>query len=404
MSVTNVCRGGMFAFGAVLMCCGEARAQAAPTGADRFALVARARVSYESNVAGGDSTIAELRAVQPADTVYSVGTTVSFQLPSARRSFFATGSADFDRHQKNKNLDANNYAATLGAASQFGPCGGVASASYTHQQALIQDLAVPATSNTIEQESASVGLTCGRRGIVGGVNAGISKVMNNGKGLETGTNFIDSESRNVGASLGYQNNVLGNLSLTTQYSQIDYKNVPLDRLFSATGFDTSSVGVNYSRKIGNRLSGSAGVSYTRLSSQGVSLKSNSVGANVDMAYRASPRLGLALSYSLGNDAAVTADATYVRSETFRFSGDYRLNTRVSLQASVAKSQHDFRGVQTTFLQIRKSEDVTVSGGANVKIGRKISLTLDASHVDRSADLPQFNFKSNRVSLGITGRF
>jgi len=40
----------------------------------------------------------------------------------------------------------------------------------------------------------------------------------------------------------------------------------------------------------------------------------------------------------------------------------------------------------------------------VKIGRKVSLTLDASHVDRKADISQYNYKSDHVSVGIIGTF
>ena len=400
MGGINVRLGGLFAFSAALGCCGVANAQVAPTGNDRFALEVRGHVAYESNVAGGDKLIAVLRQLQPEDTTYSVGTTATFQLPSGRNTLFLIGSADFDRHDKNSVLDADNYIVSGGGNTQFGACNAGALASYSHRLALIQDITVPVAKNIADQESGNLSLTCGRRALVGSVTAGISKLDNNAKGAS----FIDSTTRNVGASIGYQRKVLGTLSLTTSYSEVEYQNPPITIPASATGFHEPSVGLNYSRKIGSRLSGSAGVNYTKLSSDGTSLNSDAFGADVDLNYRVSSRLVLDLVYSLGNDASAAADATYVRAETFRLSGDYKLNSRVSFQAAYAKTNDQYRGGRPSPLQIRESDDWVVSGGMAVKIGRKVSLTLDASHVDRKADLSQYNYRSDRVSVGIIGTF
>ena len=400
MGVINFRLGGLFAFSAALGCCCAANAQVAPSGSDRFALEVRGHATYESNVAGGDKLIAALRQLQPEDTTYSLGTTATFQLPSGRNTLFLIGSVDFDRHQKNSVLDADNYIVTAGGSTQLGSCNAGAQASYSHRLALIQDITVPVAKNIADQEAGNLSLSCGRRAIVGSVTAGISKVDNNAKGAS----FIDSTTRDASASIGYHRNAFGTLSLTTSYSEVEYQNPPITIPRSATGFHESSVGVSYSRKVGSRLSGSAGVNYSKLSSDGTSLNSDSFGADADLNYRVSPRLVLDLTYSLGNDASAAADATYVRAETFRFSGDYKLNSRVSFQAAYATTNDEYRGGRPSVLQIRESDEWEVSGGMAVKIGRKVSLTLDASHVDRKADLSQYNYRSDRVSVGIIGTF
>jgi hypothetical protein len=392
--------GGVCAFSAALGCCGAANAQLAPTGSDRFALEVRGHATYESNVAGGDKLVAALRQLEPGDTTYTLGTTASVQLPSKRYTVYLAGSADFDRHQNNSVLDADNYIVTLGGNAQLGPCGGAGSASYSHRLALIQDITVPVAKNIADQEDANVTITCGRRAIVGSVNAGVSTLSNDAKG----GSFIDSTTRNAGGSLGYQNKRLGTISLTSQYSEVDYQDLPPSVLPVARGFSEYSLGVNYSRKVGNRLSGSAGVHYTKLSSTGTRLTNESFGSDVDLNYRVSSRLKLDLVYSLGNEASAAADATYVRAETFRFSGNYRLNSRVSFNGAVTAANDQYHGGRPSPLQIRESDDWSVEGGMAVKIGRKVSLTLDASHVDRKADLSQYNYRSDRVSVGIIGSF
>lgn len=395
--------GGLLAFGAALAYGNVAAAQAASGGAtDRFVLDARARATYDSNVAGGDELVAAIRRLRQADTIYTLGATASFRLPSAKRSLFLTASADFDRHQKNSTLDADNYAITAGGDTRVGPCGLSAAASYSHRLALIQDLTVPVAKNIVDQETLNGGVTCGRGGIFVGLNGGVDKLSN-----QSGADavFIDSTTRTVAASVGYQNNNLGSVSLVGSYSQIDYDEPPGPIVAASSSVDEASIGVNYSRKIGNRLSGNAGVNYSWIQPNGISDTSSSIGANIDLSYRATPRLNLTLGYTLSNQASTAADASYVRTGAFHLSGDYRLNSRVSLQASVTKSRDDYRGGQAlSVLQIRKSDDWSVSGGGSVKIGRNVSLTFDASHNDRKADLSQFNYRSDRVSVGITGSF
>ena len=404
--------GGLLAFGAALAFCDAAAAQTAPgiggggggpgAGNDRFVLDARAHATYETNVAGGDDLVAALRQLKQEDTTYTLGATAAFRLPSAKHSLFLTAAADFDRHQKNSVLDADNYLVTLGGNTLVGPCDVSGVASYSHRLALIQDLTVPVAKNIVDQETVNGGVSCGRRGIFVGLNAGYSKLMNDASNAL----FIDSDTRNVAASVGYQNKNLGSLSLVGTYSKINYDDPPGLVPAASSSVDQSGIGVNYQRKIGNRLSGNAGVNYTWIKPDGISDESSAFGANVDLSYRASPRLNLVLDYTLSNNASTAADAAYVRTGAFRFSGDYRLNSRVSLQASVAKSRNDYRGGQALLpiLQIRKSDDWIISGGGSVRIGRKVSLTFDASHTDRKADLSQFNYRSDRVSVGITGTF
>jgi hypothetical protein len=371
-------------------------------GSDRFVLDARAHATYESNVAGGDDAVAALRQLKPADTTYTLGATAAFRLPSAKHTLFLTAAADFDRHQKNSILDADNYIVTLGGDALVGPCVASGSASYSHRLALIQDLTIPVAKNIVDQENANAGVTCGRRGIFAGLNGGYSKLTNDANTAA----FINSTTRNVAASVGYQNRNLGSLSLVGTYSKIDYDDPPSGVPVVSNSVAQSGIGVTYARKIGNRLNGSAGVNYNWIDPDGLTDSASAFGANVDLNYRASPRLNLSLDYTLSNNASTAADAAYVRTGAFRFAGDYRLNTRVTLNAAVAKTRNDYRGGQSLLplLQIRKSDDWIISAGGSVKIGRKVSLTFDASHTDRKADLSQFNYKSDRVSVGITGTF
>src|SRR6266576_3631183 len=80
----------------------QAQTAAAPRGTDRFALSVRSDATYDGNVAGGDSTIASLRGLKPADTSYDLGTTLKLQLPSARSTLFLVLDAEARRYARNK--------------------------------------------------------------------------------------------------------------------------------------------------------------------------------------------------------------------------------------------------------------------------------------------------------------
>ena len=129
-----------------------------------------------------------------------------------------------------------------------------------------------------------------------------------------------------------------------------------------------------------------------------------MGADVGLNYRVTSRLGMSLSYNLSNQASPTVNASYVRVNAVHAGVTYALNQRVSLRFGGSNSQADYRGGLPVGLQVRHSEDGEVDGGATVRIGRKVSVSLDARHIDRNADKSIFSYSSNQVTLGLTGAF
>jgi predicted porin len=392
------------AFGVALACFGSARAQTSqlsmPSGTDRFTLDARGGVAYDSNVSGGNTSIATLRQLQPEDVTYTLGTSAAFQLPSSRQTLFVDASADFQRHQNNSVLDADDYSVTAGIAERLGLCSATGIAGYSRRQSQIQDLAIAATKNTATQEAGSVGVTCGRRAIFVQANGNVTRVTNDA--LQSG--FVNSTTENASVGAGYRNDRLGDLSITGQYSNIDYPPDPV------LGTSTPSVqeygaGLSYSRKIGLRLSGSAGVSYNIIQGGITHTSSDGLNANASLAYRLSSRTQFTLDYNLGNSASPLMNTSYVRSETIQITGSYSLTKRVSFHASASRAKQDYRGIQQiVVLQLRQSTTDQFGGGVDVKIGRKASVSLTATYTDRVADVPQFNYSDDRIAVTLSNRF
>jgi hypothetical protein len=393
---------GAVAFGVAVACFSTAKAQTAgpPGGTDRFTLDANAGAAYDSNVSGGNTTVANARGLRPEDITYTLGTTVAFQLPSSRQTFFVDGAADFQRHEHNSVLNSDNYRISAGLAERLGICAGNGAVGYSRRQTLIQDLAVAATKNTQSEDTANLGVTCGRRAIFVELDGTYSKVTNDA----TRSGFIDSTTEGGSASIGYKSETLGNVSLGGQYSTIQYAADPI--LGTTTPkVQQYGVGLKYSRKIGLRLSGTAGLGYNRIEGGLIRTQSDGLNANASLAYRASARTQLTLDYTLGNTASPLANASYVRSEMLQLTGTYALTRRISFHAGASRSRQNYRSTGVVaLLQLKESTTDQVNGSVNMKLGRKANISLSATHTYRTADISQFNYSDDRVAATLSSRF
>ena len=404
------------AIGAVLVFSGDAAAQAmpaggampigspSPVGGERFSGNLRGQAIYASNVSGGDATIANLRGVKPEDITYDLGATINLQLPAGRQRLFLSGTADLQRHERNSRLDADNFNITGGGTGRVGACVGAAIANYSRNDTQTQDLTIAVRKNTVTQDGANVSANCSRGHLFAGIQGNFTESTNSAKT----SGFIDSQTDGAAAWVGYQSNAAGNIALGGQYTKAKYTDRLSLPLGAPNGFEQYGANLTYSRKLGLRLSGSASVSTQTLKTPSTILNPaanyHSLGSDVDLAYKVSPRLNLSLGYSLSNQVSPTVNANFVRVETFRLAGTYSLNQRISVRLGGSKSNAEYRGGQPVFLQVRNSDDREVDGGASMKIGRKLSLTLDARRIDRKADLASFSYSSNQVTLGLTGAF
>jgi hypothetical protein len=392
---------GIVAFGAALACFSAAEAQVGPpAGADRFTLDATGGVAYDSNVSGGNTTVAALRQLVPEDVTYTVGTTVAFQLPSSRQTLFVDGGVDIQRHQNNSILNGEDYRISAGLSERLGLCSGTGIVGYTRRQSLIQDLAVAASRNIQSDDTANVDVVCGRRAIFVEVSGTYSKVTNDA----TQSGFVDSTTQGTSASVGYKSQTLGDISFFGQYSTIDYM---ANLLLGATQPPVTQygAGLKYSRKIGLRLSGTAGVSYNRIEGGVARTSSDGLNANASLAYRLTSRTQFTLDYTLGNSASPLTNTSYVRTEVLQLTGSYSLTSRVSFSVAASRSLQDYRGVQdVAVLQLRESTTDQLNGSVDVKVGRKASVSFSVTHTNRDADISQFNYSDDRVAVTLTNRF
>ena len=394
--------------GCVLLAAGSAHAQAAgssitpPAGTKRFAADVRGDVAYVSNISGGGDTLAAIRRIRPSDVAFQSGATLKLQLLSGRNVLFLTGAADARRHVHNKILDGEDYQVSAGAGSQLGPCSGLVGASFARRRSLVEDLALPVATNITEQPLASVSMSCGSGAVIGSVQASAEKLRNQGK--QQG--FVDSDTRSGAVSVGYRNATLGDVSLIAQYAKVDYGDDPLNAppsgLSATQDFEQYGVGVQYARKIGMRLSGTAAVLVNQF--KVTSAKGTAISGNAALEYRATPRIQLSLGYDRSNQASVLVNTSYLYAQSVDFKVNYRLSQRISLSAGVRGSRDQYRGGVPSPLQIRDSKKLSGNVSGSMKIGRSAQIMLSAEHVDRQADVQIYDFTSDNVKLGFTTQF
>ncbi len=381
-----------------------------PASAKRFAADVRTSVGYATNVSGGDKTLAAIRRIEPNDVTYVAGATLKFRLLSGRNTAFLTAAADARRHARNQILDGEDYLVSAGVGTQLGPCSGLIGASYARRQSLIDDLALPVienlttpvVTNITNQPLGTVSINCGRGALFGSVQGAIGKLQND----VNRPGFVDSNSKSGSVSIGYRNATLGDLSLIGQYSKVAYSNAVTTTALPALplnpDFEQYSAGIQYARKIGNRLSGTAAVLATRLES--VDIRSTGVSASAGLSYKVSSRIQLKLDYDLSNQASVFSTTRYLRAQSLTFSSNYRISQRISLNASVQGARDQYRGGIVSPMQLRESKQVTANVGGALRVGRNIQLTLSGSRTERDADVSLYDFQSNNVTLGLTTQF
>jgi hypothetical protein len=393
---------GLLASVALLGICGDAKAQqTASSSGDPLQFEVRGRASYETNVAGGDPLVQAIRQVQPEDTSFELQTVASYRRETSRQSFQLSAAATARRYVENKNLDGEDYSAAAVVARTFGACSTTIGLNYARRQAQAEDLTLPVTENIVNQSGANGAVACGRRALLVSVSAQYGRVENDA----SGSGFIDSESVSVTGGLGYSTGPFGNLFLTVQYSESIYDLPTTMPVLASDGFRQYGGGFSYSRELGQRLSGTVAAAYVKIQTDGLeSIDTDGVNATIDLAYRLSGRSRLAVNYGYNIQASKTINADFVRAHSLSLRGSYRVNSRVGLELSVTGAEENFEGGLPAPLQVRKNEHLTVGGSASWQIGRNILFSFEASHTERAADVSQFNFSSDRVSVGLAGTF
>jgi putative beta-barrel porin BBP2 len=357
--------------------------------------------NYNSNVAGGDNLVAAVKGLRPSDILYQPSAQLNLVLPIGPLGVFLTGSAGYDFYQYNKDLQAERVNLVGGFQGQLGPCQGGVTGGYSVHQSNQADLPIETTVNRQTVVSYGAQVSC-NEGRAIGENLSIQHAQSTNSATR---GVVDSETTGVNGGLSYNNKLVGALSLFAGFSKVDYSS-PDTLIPAPPGFRSYDLGVSLSRPIGQRLNGTASLSYNEVHSEvpGVSDYSTWAGHG-SLNYRVNQRLQATLSYDRSAVPSLQQGFGYSILQSFQLDGTYQLTRKLSATLGVGRFDQNYRGATIVLPgQITEDERNQIFGGLSLTLPRHISLSINAGYSVRNTNLTIFEYKDTRVGVTASKAF
>ncbi len=375
---------------------GPAMAQQA---ARPLAIKLEGEVVYDSNVARTDAATAALRGLSQSDVHFTPAVEIDLTHALGRESLFFSGRFGYDFYHRNHILNRERLDLAAGAKGQVGPCSGNVQGTYARHQSDLQDLSLGVVRNVESLSSVGFDTRCGRR-------IGLAPTFSLSQDWATNSSAqrltSNHESLTVTGGLAYHRPNFGDLSVFAQYTRTRFPNRFFNPGPSAMqdGFSVYSGGVRYDRKLGARIEGVFALSYTSLNpTSAAQMAFSGLTYSADVTYRASSRLQAHISLERAVKPSNRVGTNYSTDKTYFLDGTYDLGSRIKLNLGVSKRTQRYVGsALVSGVDLTAADIKTVYGSVTYKVGRRITLNLDARREWRDAPVAAFRYASTRVGL------
>jgi hypothetical protein len=366
-----------------------------------WAVDGRVIVGYDSNIARLGKGAVNRRGLSATD--WTVTPTVSGRLvqPLGQQYLFVDGSAGYDFHRRNPQLDRERFQVTAGGGAVVGPCRPMAFVNYAASQSDLADLDLASASNRLQSVGTALGMQCGR---AVGPGAMVIAQRTDAKNSATTLTIQDRTQETLSASLLYGAPNLADVALIWTYANTEFPNRVNPGRPVGDGFWTQSIGGRVQRDFGSRLT--VGVTGSRVlvkrefSPTGDPLKFNSTTWQADAAYRFGRRILIELDLLREVRPSGRPGKLLDIVEGAEGRIRYRLNPRTSVTIG-----HAYQQVRSNGDTLGFARDVVTNAYTNGTYGSvefrtpgRLGFTLDVRHEDRNTNLPIFNYISTRVGL------
>lgn len=355
------------------------------------------RAEHDTNVARTSSAIAAQRGLKLSDNILSPEAGVDFSRAIGRNSMFLKGKVGYTFYERNTGLNKETADIQGGVGTRVGPCQGNVNATFSRRRRDAGDLEVINTTATTDTTSATAATVCGLSGGLG-VSLSASQVWGSSDG---GVQNVDYEGTSYNAGLVYRRSALGEASVFYSHSETEYSNVP--GLIQRPGFETNSVGLSYSRKLGSRLTGTAMVSQTEAKSTsstgGSSGDFEGINYAVAATYRPSSRLDLGVSLSKNISPSTRVGRLFSVREGVTVDASYKIGSRFTYTLGAGQRRYSARGTLGTGGLVLKSSRVNeLTTSLRYQQNDRLSFVFDASHIENTTSDPLFDYSATRVGL------
>jgi hypothetical protein len=363
---------------------------------------ASAEVLYDSNIAHTSDAGAALQGIHPSDTVFSPGVVARVILPVGRQAVFLSGTAGYNFHDKNSQLDHSRWAVNGGFANKFGPCGSAVGGSFTSGRSEINDYTlVERVRNVSTTERVNVGVTCVRPPGIG-LFASAEQSWTHNSLAQLSDN--ESETTSITGGVVYGTPTRLSVSVLGSYATTDYTH--RDSILDADGYKSWSAGVRLERQLGARIQGIAQVSYTNAETKGSPLlallaasKFEGVTYSGSLSYRASSRLSFLADFGRQVNPTLIQGGSYELQTNYSLRADYRMGSRILLGVGALQKESDAKGTSVLLPgQLTDSRTRIALATLRYRQSERLSFTLNAQYEKRDANNPEFNYTGERVGL------
>ena len=376
-----------------------------------------AKVEHHSNLARTSAALAVTQNLKRGDTIYSPSLNVDALIPIGRQALFLNGSASYLFHDANTRLDNSQINATAGIGNSIGPCGSVLSGNYTRSRSGLDDRVLLTTlDNLLSVKRASLGLTCTRPSGLGLIMSASQVWGDNSIPVATNSDYRTSTA-SVGGQFGRAS--VGSISVSGNYARTDYPN--RDALLGESeGYEQIGGGVTLDRRIGGRIQATATLSYSNVellkqlvlpAGAPMDLRSKFSGLTYSarVTYRASSRLQGGVNLDRSISPTIATGKTYELQTNYAVQADYRIGSRIYLQASARQSDSEVRG--DSFLGVASPVNIltdsrtrSVAGSLRYRQNDRLSLVLSGGYEQRRTNSPDLDYSSERIGLAAEFRY
>ena len=370
----------------------------------QFDVSLNARIDYNTNLPRVSEAEAKARHLVLEDTTYVPSVNLDLRLPIGRQAFFASGSAGYDYHESNSQLDSERVALTAGFDTRLGPCRNRLSGSYQSSLSDLQDINLAsAVTDQLEIKTAGLDVKCARpTGL--GVTFGATETWTSHDLTQLAQQ--ESRSEHYTAGLTYGRPALGNLTLFGSYGRTKFPRRPLISGIEP-GYEVNAGGLTYDRHLGARIEGTVTISYSEVSQLVIDpafpVKDFSGATySADLQYRPAPRLSTSLSFQRQVEPSNRLGNNYDLRTLYRLSGSYELGRRIRLTLGVERSDSDSSGGSAVAAAnlLTKSRTNSAFGGIGYDLSRRVGVNLDARQEERKTNNARYNYDDTNVALSV----
>jgi len=363
-------------------------------------------VQYDSNLARiPDGVPLPRRFRSRADLVFrpSVGLTAERDL--GRNRLFGNIGVGRAIHARNTQLNSNRFNVAGGLGFVLGnACNGQLDAAFNERDLLIGGFE-EAGDATVESTMFNGTLNCATvSGITAGVGYNQGTRKNRSDDLAFDRSFADASFRSANATLGYRIGQRGQVGVTAAWNENSFINQTIMGVQNRIEMATLSVFSTY--RIGSMLNVNASVGQTQVSSAiPGSQDFSSAIWNVGIGY-AGPRIGANISTARSVNGGGQQAANLAVAQSFNASATYRLNDTMAIAGGYSRARQDFAGTslipQANLIDLFTTDRIFI--GADYRMARLLSFSLDLNRQSRTSVPSVFSFTSNSVFFGANARF